>query len=272
METHANRSNRITLRLTGAEEDIGHVRFNTFLKQLEAVQDALNETDRIVSQGRSVYYRVVSLDHRSPASVQLEAVPLNGSIEAPMVVLDTFYDTVARIQFASEAPEDFDYEALQKYKKMVGFLDRGIVEAIISRNGDEVQLSKDLSRNVDLILGPDEYEMGSVSGMLHHVNLHGNQKVFTVYPIAGRPKLKCIFTEDKRDQVTKAVDHYVSVFGRLKYKMRDTHPYEMTHVRSIEVYPDESELPTLGELFGISPDITGEKSSEEFVRDLRLEW
>ena len=35
--------------------------------------------------------------------------------------------------------------------------------------------------------------------------------------------------------------------------------------------PTES-LPTLSDLFGIAPGMTGEKSSEEFVRELRDSW
>ena len=39
-----------------------------------------------------------------------------------------------------------------------------------------------------------------------------------------------------------------------------------------EVLPPTEQLPTLSDLFGIAPGATGEKSSEQFVRELRDSW
>ena len=40
----------------------------------------------------------------------------------------------------------------------------------------------------------------------------------------------------------------------------------------VEVLPPTEQLPTLHDLFGIAPGATGEKSSEQFVRELRDSW
>jgi len=43
-------------------------------------------------------------------------------------------------------------------------------------------------------------------------------------------------------------------------------------VRGIESLSPTQELPSLRELYGIAPNITGDKSSEQFVREIRDEW
>ena len=40
----------------------------------------------------------------------------------------------------------------------------------------------------------------------------------------------------------------------------------------VEVLLPTEQLPTLSDLFGIAPGATGEKSSEQFVRELRDRW
>ena len=266
------RTNRITVRFVGAHEDGGDVRFGAFIKKLEAMKDSLAETDKVVSEGeRSADYKVVDLRHSSPSIVVIEATPIDEEhIESAALVMDTFYETLAGLQNRGDVPAGFDYNALQKFKGLEP-TGKGITEISFSRNGDELRISSDLSDNINFVLGPDEYEEGSVTGMLQHLNVHGKQKIFTIYPTAGEPKLPCSFQEGLRASVVEAVDRYVEVSGTLKYKARNVYPYFML-AENIEIYPDEASLPSAGELFGIAPDATGDRSSEEFVRELRRGW
>src|SRR5215204_4804475 len=128
----------ITLRLIGEPEDAGDVRFGAFIKKLEAMQDALSETDRVISQGeRSVDFRVVDLQHASPSTVVLEAVPLDvESTDNAGLVIDSLFDTLVGVQNREDIPDYFDYDALQKFKGLEP-TGRGISEVVISRDGDE---------------------------------------------------------------------------------------------------------------------------------------
>lgn len=265
-------TNRITLRIVGRPEDNGDVRLGAFLKKIDALRDALRATDRVISDGELLFdYRVVGLSHSSPSTVQLEPVPLEMEAVAdaePLV--DTFHRAVEGIQEGTSVPEGFDYFALQKFKRLEP-TERDTPAVEISRNGDWLSLSGEWAKNVDTILGPDQYEVGSATGMLQALNVHAGNKKFTIYPTFGEPELRCRFKSDLRDDVVEAVDRYVEVFGTLRYKAGGRYPHGMD-ARRIEIYPDEAELPTLEDLFGIAPDITGEKPAEDFVRDLRDEW
>jgi hypothetical protein len=267
-----SQSKRITVRFVGLREDDGDVRFGAFLKKLEAMKNTLAETDKAVSDGeRSADFKVVDLRHESPAQVVIEEIPLDMErLDSPGHVIDAYYDTLQALQERRDVPVDLDYHALQKFKELQPS-DKGITEVVFSRNGNELPLTAELSGNIEFILGDEEYEEGSVTGMLQHVNVHGEQRVFTIYPTAGEPKLTCSFRRHLRKEVVEAVDRCVEVFGTLKYRGGGLYPYLML-ADHIDVYPDESTLPSAGELFGIAPNATGEKSSEEFVRDLRRGW
>lgn len=68
-------SKRLEIQIRGTDEDNGDVQFDEFIKQLETVKKTLNEIARVVSEGGSVYFRVIDLRHNSPASIVLEVAP-----------------------------------------------------------------------------------------------------------------------------------------------------------------------------------------------------
>jgi hypothetical protein len=85
--------------------------------------------------------------------------------------------------------------------------------------------------------------------------------------------LKCSFSKEIRAEAISAIGKYVTVIGekRLKPNITDALPYEMA-AKEIVVHQDEQTLPTLKELKGIAPNITGDKPSEDFIRGIRDEW
>ena len=48
-------------------------------------------------------------------------------------------------------------------------------------------------------------------------------------------------------------------------------PYEI-EASSMQILPDTKELPSLYDLHGIAPNATGNKTTEQHIRDLRDEW
>lgn len=60
---------RITITIKGSETDSGDVRLSEFLEQLDAIKEALRQTERVVSgnQEQRIYYRIVGLSHSSPS-------------------------------------------------------------------------------------------------------------------------------------------------------------------------------------------------------------
>ena len=100
------------------------------------------------------------------------------------------------------------------------------------------------------------------------LNVHGNLKKFTIYPVAGAKKVDAYFPDRLFDIAISSVKKYLNLSGQLKYKRMAKFPHSIK-VEAIEVFPDEEDLPSIMDIHGIAPNATGELSSEEFVRRLR---
>jgi len=161
-------ANRLTIRLEGSEADSGHVRLTDFLEQLEAVKEALKQTERLITgeHTASVYYRIIDLRHSSPATVVLEAVSARPS-NKPARVINTFIASMGTIQRMHRAPRRIDLAALQAYRNVGVPLERQRVGKVTLANTKrKVALDPRFSETVDEIIVPDEVEMGSISGRL----------------------------------------------------------------------------------------------------------
>jgi hypothetical protein len=65
-----------------------------------------------------------------------------------------------------------------------------------------------------------------------------------------------------------AVGQFIEVHGIIHYKAVSTFPHQID-VKKLEVLPDEEELPSIFDLKGIAPGLTGGLSSEEFAQGLK---
>jgi len=261
----------ITLRLAAPEEDDA-LPLEDFLKQLDAIRHALNETQRVVTKSRkpSLRFKVVGLRRSSPTEVTLRAEPITRGVDDSARVVDAFLNATEHIQRRRSPPTGFDGPALRAFQAMAQMVDKKVTPVEIVRDGRTVHLSRELANNVDSILGPKQYARGSVTGKLEKINLHRQQNVFIVYPIVGPEHgIACEFPARLTEQAVLAVNKYVDVTGRLTYNAVDSYP-EKVRATGIEIYRDRAPF-TLAELHGIAPNATGDKSSEDFIGRLRNE-
>lgn len=265
-------SNRITIQLVGADDEGGDLRIGSLLKKFDALKSALRATDRVISGGSNTFdYRVVNLSHSSPSTMEVDPVPLEmEAVDDAEQLVSTFFDALTGIQESGDIPNGFGYNDLKHFKKLEPEA-KAVPEVIISRNGDDLPLAADWSKKVEDALGPDQYELGSVTGMLQQLNVHGKNRRFTIYPTFGDPELSCKFGKELRDQIVQAVDRYVEVYGTLRYKTGSWYPHAVD-ATEVKVFPPESQLPTLDELSGIAPNATGGESVEDFVQRVRDGW
>lgn len=262
---------RVRVVLTGLEGENGDLRFSDFITQLGTIQKALVETDRIVSGTKSVYYRVTGLSQSSPATIELEVVDRSPQSRNAARVASTFYDGFRIVQSEHRAPPEYDFRALEALKAVALPIGKTLAGIAVGLNGSSTSLSQDFARTIDEIVGPNEYEQGSVTGWLEKINLHAGQNVFNVYPVTDRPGVRCSFNTSLRERAVLAVDRYVTVYGRLAYKADNPYPHEVK-VAEIEIHPPKESLPRLSDMLGIAPDSIEGMSSEDFIAGLRHEW
>jgi hypothetical protein len=268
--------NRIKIQLEGKPEENGDVRFDDFIEQLEATRKALLEVGRVVAEGdsRAIYYRVVNLSHSSPATVELEAVSSIGAKDFTKLAVSTFFTGLELMENKTEAPSHFDFRVFEAFDNLTRGVGTKFPKMSFSNNGSIIDIAKPLKKKIDKILGPDVIEHGSVTGMLERINLHKDANIFYLYPTFNDSKIKCRFGKDLREKAASATGKYVEVFGKLLRKRLNSQllkPHEVI-VRNIEILSSAKEVADLWSLRGIAEGTLGNKTSEQYVWELRDDW
>lgn len=260
--------------MAGRTQDSGQVRLSDFIMQLESFKAALKHTERIAFKKvpAAVYYRIVDLSYRSPATIVLEAFPVDPS-KAPGAaaqVIDRFLESIAFIRRRGEIPEGFDLPALEAFRDLGATLEKNVSNIVIENGKDKIPIDREYQDRIASAIGPDELIEGSIAGMLEKVNLHNTAR-FEIFPTIGPVKVVCDFPQALKEKVKAGLERYVRVYGRLRLKQWDRYAHTID-AADIEIYPPEEQLPTLWELRGIAPGATGDLSTEDFIRRIRDAW
>jgi hypothetical protein len=107
-----------------------------------------------------------------------------------------------------------------------------------------------LVAHVDSVLGNIVSAIGSVEGRLEGLNVHGSNRYFNVYDDLTGERVQCQFGH--RIDVAKiggAVERRVSVSGEIRY--RETGEIVNVIAHSLDVFPQESDLPSADDVYGI---------------------
>jgi hypothetical protein len=263
---------KITLRFIGAPSDRENVRLSDFIAQLESVKKALRENERLLTgeDEPSLDYKITDLRHSSPAEMDLEPVRLRDVPKSlGSEVFSVFGTELRTIRKEAATTQDPELGRLQAYQEMGHRKNSALVALQIRVGRNKVAIDERFHGNLDRILGPDEFASGSISGFLEAINFHNTNRFF-LYPTLGPKKVAGKFKPELRSDVKKAIGEFVTVEGRLAYKSWAPFPHAVEATR-IVMHPPDRELPTLFDLKGTIPDLTGAESSVEFVDRIRNE-
>ena len=114
--------------------------------------------------------------------------------------------------------------------------------------------------------------INTIDGWLEQINIHNRANTFKIY--ASLPSVfsvRCKFPQDLLEKVQNSLGTFVSVSGECFYRPDAAFPYKID-VREMDALPPSENLPSLDDLYGIAPDATGDKTTEEFVRESRNAW
>jgi hypothetical protein len=262
----------LKIQFTGSIEDDEHLRLSAFIEELNSMREALTELDKALSHSEkaTVDYRIVDLTHSSPAAVVLEPIPTKDTKAISDVsgqIVNKFLDVVEGIN-NGVVPRELDSDVLEHFGKIGWGFRRKISKIVLVSDNREIPVGKTFSAQVKRILGEDQVMDGSVEGTLEMINIHAGSNKFEIYPAVGPKKVKCHFSKVNLEAAIAGVGKYINVTGKVHYRERDKHPYKIM-VASIEIYPQEDKLPSIFDLKGIAPDLTGNLSSEEYLRKIR---
>jgi hypothetical protein len=262
-------NNRIQIVITGSDKDNGLVTLYDLASELVNLRNILKYLDQLISRSdrASMYFRITNLRYTSPAFLEIESVPIKASVNYSIVVVDRFLSGLKEIKSGS-LPPDFDREIIDYYRALASPLKGNITAKVYKSEDVYVQLTEDLDTQIRNILGRDEFTQGFLSGILELINIHAGANRFRIYPIAGPKRIDCHFPSPLLGKAIEGLGKYVNINGRITYKSKEHFPYAI-EVEDIEIFPEESELPTMLDIRGIAPQATGNLSSEDFVRRIR---
>lgn len=266
-------SKRITIQLVGVLSDKEDVRLNDFIEQLKTIKRALREAELGLSgqQEATLDYKIVDLRHNSPATVVLEAIEVRPPFMPRLRerVVSDFTNELRLIKNKKTLLYAPDMQRLSAYQDIGAQPNSNITKVRIGSARTLVTIDDRFQRNLNEIVGPDEFAAGSISGMLEAINLHNTNK-FTIYPTIGPRKLSGTFDPNLRNKIKEGIGAYVTVRGTLRYKAWSPFPHGV-RAEDIDVHEPESELPKLADLRGAFAGVTGDLNSAEFIDQLRNE-
>ena len=254
-----NNPSAITITLKGPR---GLAELTEFANSVNVLRQCLMNVCRCVAGTDEVEFDVSDL---RIDSATLSATPVPNGVstvllnEVPIVV----HGTVSALEGGGDLDPRLDFSTVRAFSAFSSIIKKP--ETWLEVGG--TRLTKTYVERVRRLIEPDVSSMGSVTGRLEAFSIH-NQNRFTLYPPVAREGVECVFERSALDEVLKAVDRSVTVYGAMHYAKGRAFPTRVD-VESFEVLPDVDTLPTLLNACGI---LHNETQSVDMVRELRDEW
>jgi hypothetical protein len=161
---------------------------------------------------------------------------------------------------------DVGMQSAKRLLKMIG--NDGTSGLVVSTPFRKVELSAKASANIDQLLPARYQSVGSIEGKMEMISIHGAPR-FIVYLARTHKAVKCTFDRDRwLDKVKDALGHRVYVSGIVHSNSRgEPLRVEIDDIRRLR---KQEELPTITEIGGIDPEFTGDMSTDEYLRSIRV--
>lgn len=260
----------VVLRL-GITGELGKMDFATVLSALEAGYELLQRTAQRVLGDRAeqLRWQLTGLQESSAITLISTAETEDVNTREIKEVAETYTrdltNPVDRLP-----PDDIPIlrEALARLQKTKsGGLLAELVDS--SRPDDMVILDPDAALPLLNVAPPvPNYVIGSVTGMLESLNVHGKREA-AVYNELDRRRVVVSFAEPDYDRVHGALRRRVEVFGAVQ-EDADGRPLRV-RMQDIELLLTDDDLPTLASIAGSMPDLTGGATAAEHLARNRRE-
>lgn len=267
-----NDSENVDLTLVASGGNEAEVEAADLQKQLAALLGALKESAKKSNRSTAdqIRYKVQSLSTNSPAFMSLRGEPCIASDGVDVSDVHRIFNAgVDYVLGNSTLTFGVSSDWIKRMMELCNPIGKTIAEVALKVGSFEHKIGIEFKKKLSELDAKDFREKGShIKGRLEQMNIHGKQPVFTIYPEVGSEKVRCIMPSQLIGAASKAFGKHVVMHGDLKYHWLENFPYEMK-VSEIEFLGSQSDLPCESDIWGIAPDATGEKSTEEFISQLR---
>lgn len=249
-------ASRISLALSGPRKA---ATLDDLALALTALRASLLHVYRCVTGVEDAEYDISDL---RTGSAVIEAEPTASFADDGEAVAALYHDTVDALQTGRPLDQRIDFPTISAFNMFSGIAKKKGVAISVGRT----TITKAYSERVAELLRPESTSLGSVSGKLESVSIHGTSR-FVLYPPVRGEQVECVFNRPDLPAVASALGKNVTVYGRLGYARSKAFPVRVD-VDTFEVAPDE--VATLLDACGIMKDHPSE--STQLIREGRDEW
>ena len=180
---------------------------------------------------------------------------------------------INRLERGQSISPDLKATSLQRMWKVANALkSRGVEHELLVLSGitgESGRISHPMARQINQILVKERVSLGSIEGVVELVSVRQGNRKFNVYHTVTGKAIECDLPSYLEAEVIDAIKRRVRVVvsGAIHRNWKGD-PVRMK-VDRIRALPEARELPSLDELAGSVPDLTGNRSTEEFIRMIR---
>jgi hypothetical protein len=263
---------RITIHFKSREPD-EDLSLEEFSRQIAAWFHAFSHLDKMLSGKSSAgtRLRIVGLSHGSEAAVTIEASAKESSARSNARRI--FPEAIRAIENlnAGRVSETLPRGFLESFQEVALGLRRELKEMNLEGNGNRIMVTDEALQSVESFLRPQLTYTGTIRGELQLLNLHKGENMFRVYPVVGPNYITCYFNSSMKEKVKEAVDRYVEISGVFYHKHGEDIPYQVD-VKSIEIFPDEANLPTMEDIRGMVKVRKGTSAEDLLEQERHGNW
>ncbi|MGI9558846.1 MAG: hypothetical protein ACR2NQ_04180 [Thermodesulfobacteriota bacterium] len=263
---------KIRITIEGPDKNDRHLELSVFSGKVRHFLDFLNAS--VKESGESAAkFCVVNLSHSSPVAIECEPVGKDSSVFSTQInavkkVLDSVKteETVTLSNTSLSAIERF----AEFHPDSISKIDLEIINGKDEKSSS-YKIDSTFRESLRKARSSEESVFTTFDGRLEEINIHGNPTC-RIYPdLPEASYVSCKFPAELLEKVSSSLGLLVSVSGECFYRPGKNFPYKV-NVSKINALPDPNDLPSLGDLYGIAPDATGNETPEQFVREMRDKW
>lgn len=180
-------------------------------------------------------------------------------------------DGINRLEQEREIPSELKVAGLRQMQAVAGALkSRGVEHELLVSSGvtgGSGRILHLMARQINQLLVKEHVSYGSIEGKVELISVHKGNRKFNVYHTVTGKAVECNLPGHLETDIIAALKRRVVVSGSI-HRNWNGDP-QRVEVERLRVLRENDELPSLDELMGSLPDLTGDLSTEEFIRMIR---
>lgn len=253
----------ITITIEAKDKGVPTSSLTTFMNNFAGM---LRSAARQIAPGRhnEIRWEITGARMASPLTFTLEAICTNPRLPR-QVVRDTV-SNLRLIEHKAAMPDNMTDQDLSSAIAMVSVLNDGIKAITISSpDFGEAKPTQHLVANVEQIRQRYKRRHMSFRGRLEAIDAHGNNHNFDIFDVLTNQRIKCVFPEDRYEEVGRLLKRRVVVYGEVRMSNAGIPIY--IKVKEFHGLPNAEDLPNILDMPPI--EIPGGLDAAEYIRRMR---